>query len=428
PTAVLWHYHRCARHPLPSCVDIYTPGPTYAALHICRESRGGPSCQRVIMLIARAMLAKIRPPPLNPREIQNQVDISRAAGLTAVYAAQQQQDEESSCSFDQLEKEVAALKPLERKRRAQTAINDQVVTYFTLVHAAHTATPPPTVDINGGNSVAPGKDQDSPSSKGSATDTPSALRGTSLSGVKEEKAEKAAEGKAVKRWRRKLLKEMLRSELGFNTVVKDSTLSGAGLGLFVEGSAPEGAVVAIYPGLVHLPEHLRNQKYAASLLPDEDHFLMGRADGCLVDGRTAGLLPSSPLTFAHAANHPPEGQAANVLQVAYDFPALSEDDVGIAKGGRFPERLRPLVPNRYHRAPKALFGGKLDQSAMVETVVLVACRGGLHDQEVFMDYRFNPNMPHPDWYSPVDPEATAKMWAVDKQDSTAQTLLDNSWY
>lgn len=82
-------------------------------------------------------------------------------------------------------------------------------------------------------------------------------------------------------------------------------------------------------------------------MPDEEHFLMGRADGCLVDGRTAGLLPSSPLTFAHAANHPPRGSAANVLQVAYDFPALSDDDVGIAKGGRFPEHLRPLVPNRW---------------------------------------------------------------------------------
>lgn len=37
---------------------------------------------------------------------------------------------------------------------------------------------------------------------------------------------------------------------------------------------------------------------------------------------------------------------------------------------------------RYHREPRAVFGGKLDQSAMVETVVLVACRGGLHDEEV----------------------------------------------
>lgn len=48
--------------------------------------------------------------------------------------------------------------------------------------------------------------------------------------------------------------------------------------------------------------------------------------------------------------------------------------------------------------------------------------------QVFMDYRFNPNMPHPDWYSPVDATATANMWAADKRDSTAQTLLDNSWY
>lgn len=45
-----------------------------------------------------------------------------------------------------------------------------------------------------------------------------------------------------------------------------------------------------------------------------------------------------------------------------------------------------------------------------------------------MDYRFNPNMPHPDWYSPVDPTATDKMWAVDKRDSTARNLLDYSWY
>lgn len=51
-----------------------------------------------------------------------------------------------------------------------------------------------------------------------------------------------------------------------------------------------------------------------------------------------------------------------------------------------------------------------------------------NDAQVFMDYRFNPNMPHPEWYSPVDTTATAKMWAADKRDSTVQTLLDNSWY
>lgn len=110
-----------------------------------------------------------------------------------------------------------------------------MVNYFSLVHAAQTAIPPAalaTLDEPAAAAVS------SPASQGSA-----------LSDVGEKEAEKAAGRKAVEAWRRKLLREMLRSELGFNTVVKDSGLpgGGAGLGLFVEGSVPEGAVVAIYP-------------------------------------------------------------------------------------------------------------------------------------------------------------------------------------
>lgn len=47
--------------------------------------------------------------------------------------------------------------------------------------------------------------------------------------------------------------------------------------------------------------------------------------------------------------------------------------------------------------------------------------------QVLMDYRFNPHMPHPEWYSPVDPEAAAKMWATDKRDRAAQALLEKPW-
>lgn len=79
------------------------------------------------MLIARALLAKIRPPRLNPREIQDQVDITRAAVLTAAYAVGRQHAHgDETCSYEILEKEMAALKPLARKLRVQTAINDQV--------------------------------------------------------------------------------------------------------------------------------------------------------------------------------------------------------------------------------------------------------------------------------------------------------------
>lgn len=57
----------------------------------------------------------------------------------------------------------------------------------------------------------------------------------------------ALEQSAIDSWREERLRELLRENMGFCTVVKQSTIPGAGVGLFVEGSAPEGAVVAIYP-------------------------------------------------------------------------------------------------------------------------------------------------------------------------------------
>lgn len=102
------------------------------------------------MLIGRALLAKIRPPRLTPREIQEQVDITRAAVLTSAYAVgrrQQQQQQQhgddgdaEAYSYDRLEKEIEAMKPLARKRRAQVALNDQVNTilHSGVLHATAT--------------------------------------------------------------------------------------------------------------------------------------------------------------------------------------------------------------------------------------------------------------------------------------------------
>lgn len=148
-------------------------------------------------------------------------------------------------------------------------MHPQVVNYFALVDAAQTATPPPgLLDTSSGgggggsssSATAPPVEEQNYSGteeeKGTATTTTTSSSSSSTlvaGAVAAREAEKKAERKAVEAWRRKLLKEMLRSELGFNTVVKDSGLivpgggEGAGLGLFVEGSAPEGAVVAIYP-------------------------------------------------------------------------------------------------------------------------------------------------------------------------------------
>lgn len=95
----------------------------------------------------------------------------------------------------------------------------------------------------------------------------------------------------------------------------------------------------------------------STLLPDKDFFLMGRADGCVIDGRAAEELPASPLAVAQAVNHPPKNREANTLQAAYDYPSeegggleMGQALFGGEKGGMgglfFPSHLRPLIPNR----------------------------------------------------------------------------------
>ena len=92
------------------------------------------------MLIARAIVNKIRPPKLSPREVQDQVDFTRAAVLTTAYVAaceRRMTDAPSahaagqeivfpSNSYEKIEREISALKPLARKRTVQLALNDQV--------------------------------------------------------------------------------------------------------------------------------------------------------------------------------------------------------------------------------------------------------------------------------------------------------------
>lgn len=81
------------------------------------------------MLIARSILAKLRPARLSPREIQDQLDVTRTAVLTAAYANARVEQPAGAIdkSYGQIEKEIAALKPLAAKKKAQTSLNDQVV-------------------------------------------------------------------------------------------------------------------------------------------------------------------------------------------------------------------------------------------------------------------------------------------------------------
>ncbi|CAM9863732.1 unnamed protein product [Phaeothamnion confervicola] len=218
----------------------------------------------------------------------------------------------------------------------------------------------------------------------------------------------------------------MQDEFGFCMRVKPSTADGAGLGLFVDGTAPSGAVLGLFPGLVHLPEKLKDPDYYSRVVEsDRDFMLLARYDWHVIDCRYAAKTPRSVWALAHMANHPPAGGSAAAMYVSYDIPLATGRGGGGAdeepEADAFPEALRRWVPNRYAVEP-TLLGGKVDRSMLVDSATLIATRQ-VKDEEVFIDYRLNPDLADklPTWYVPADPQAARRRWAegADAEDDAA---------
>jgi hypothetical protein len=192
--------------------------------------------------------------------------------------------------------------------------------------------------------------------------------------------------------------------LGFRVECKPSTCPGdAGRGLFIacppDAIIPAGTMLALYPGLVHLPEYTTKPGYIrGELLPDPNLMLMLRTDNTVIDGRTAHKCHANPYALAHMVNHVPLGLMPNVLQCPYNFPG---DPIG---KDVFPVPLQKFIPNSYGVKTPTLFG-TIDRSAMMRTVVLLAARPLKNGDELFMDYRLNPSAGSlPEWYHPYGKE------------------------
>jgi len=195
----------------------------------------------------------------------------------------------------------------------------------------------------------------------------------------------------------------------------------AGFGVWVEGEAAAGTVVGFYPGAVHLPDDVHR-------VAEGNEYMISRYDGTVVDGKgwaaeavllrrrlrqlaAAGgsvRMPSelelnryrNPFAVANYINHPPPGAAANVMCMGYDFPAIDDEDA-------LPEDLLSFVPNRNAKEQKTLsfwFGG-----GAMRSVVAVLTRP-VRDEELFLNYRFNPRNPYPAWYVQPDEDEALRRW------------------
>ena len=210
---------------------------------------------------------------------------------------------------------------------------------------------------------------------------------------------------------------------GFVLRIKRSSIDhpSAGFGVHVEGVVLPGTVVALYPGVAYFPHRIPR-----AATRDND-YLIGRYDGVVLDARGwgeftpevraelrawlyAGLeageaslrsaRPSkymNPFGIANYINHPPAGADANVVWHAYDFTEANT-----------PAEHRAFIPNESARL--ADFSYPQLEALLSHSIVFVASRV-ISDEELFLDYRLNPNLPYPPWYSPCDLEEARARWS-----------------
>eukprot|EP00981_Chlorochromonas_danica_P001864 scaffold386_cov174-Ochromonas_danica.AAC.38 len=208
-----------------------------------------------------------------------------------------------------------------------------------------------------------------------------------------------------------------RYALPFKLECKESKIPNAGQGVFIRAMdksqpiIPPGTVVALYPGLVHLREHLRDRNYLMSLLPDPDLLLMTRIDQTIIDGRTADKCYPNPYALGHKINHCGKNRP-NVLQVPFDF----REDL-IFDGNSFPVPLRYLIPNGFAKPPSMI--GKLELATVhMKSMVFIATAPLEDNDELIMDYRLNPRMENlPSWYESYNTEEAKMRWTDDEDSS-----------
>ncbi|KUF97169.1 ABC transporter A family member 1 [Phytophthora nicotianae] len=132
---------------------------------------------------------------------------------------------------------------------------------------------------------------------------------------------------------------------------------------------------ALYPGIVYLPEHYKK-------------FFTEPASN-----------PRNPLAVAHKINHPPSGTSPNVLGFAFEFPPEEPFTT---------KEYDELIPNNFVQEPSRL--SMFGKRAIVHGLAFIATADIADEEELFLNYRYNPDRPMPEWYAPVDVDSDRAMW------------------
>lgn len=193
----------------------------------------------------------------------------------------------------------------------------------------------------------------------------------------------------------------MRDEWGYAVVALQSSIAGAGRGVFVDGYAKAGSILAFQPGEVWPKEHLVNLPIEVERqLEKNDHYQMSlRPDDFMIDSRNSPYTVltgnnTNMMALGHVVNHPTPSKPPNSRCVMVNF--TKEMSLG--------PTLKPYIPNTYAR-PRALSltGSLLEREAVdMHGMCLIATRD-ICNEEIYYDYRLMTSR-LPSWYHPVKEE------------------------
>ncbi|GJD06409.1 hypothetical protein Gasu2_08280 [Galdieria sulphuraria] len=210
----------------------------------------------------------------------------------------------------------------------------------------------------------------------------------------------------------------IEKELGFIVYRATSTIPDAGQGLFIKGQCTVGSVVALYPGIIYFPsewEKLPGYPYVSKY----NVHLVKRQDGVIIDGK-----PYDEQTISFQGERPEvawERINPFALALSFDYPLY-----------RMSPAMKILVPNRYlldeqedeawsshlSKMEDVMQFGKDRKSRVMRGMVIITLRD-VENEELFINYRYNPFATHPEWYWDPSPEET--QWLIEDRQKGERT-------
>mmetsp|Transcript_19595 Transcript_19595/g.27203 ORF Transcript_19595/g.27203 Transcript_19595/m.27203 type:complete len:520 (+) Transcript_19595:113-1672(+) len=227
--------------------------------------------------------------------------------------------------------------------------------------------------------------------------------------------------------------KLIRDQVGYSVISLKSTIPNAGRGVFVDGYAKAGSLIAFYPGDVWPKEYLSGAISSAMqtyFQQDPNYQLSLRYDDVAIDSRRSPYTVlyhgddeededdnnnnskydlHNPWALGHIMNHPPSPDTIpNCRTVMLNFT----EPMKLESSG-----LIHYVPNTYAKPPMILGAKALDRDVIVMHGMGLITARDVSYEELFVDYRLSgdaggsdSSTSQPDWYHVVEPNEVAGRW------------------